>query len=357
VLLTPAITGVPATATTTVGRCHARRCMGRSRHALRRCALGLRSWSGMLLRWPRRLPSCMLLRSPRRGTLGLRVSGRSLVLLRRLATSSGIGALILGAMRGNLAVIGRMCLTPSGPCLLTGSARASCCAVGTFGTPGRIGLAALGMCRHATFVVRRPLLVAGCGGFAICRGGVARCAIRACLGTILAGRLAMISRGRVLAADGRRAICAWTSRPRRHDPCALELTRTGSCRYRRTPTIGRSPQLGIAARRVTVAELSLGCLLPRVPCRLQLSTRGCRTNAAATVEGGSARTDVHHAPVIDVGYVGVADIGDRAVVVHMATAPVPAVEAVATIAEAIIDATVKADGWTPIAGMEAIYAA
>jgi hypothetical protein len=90
----------------------------------------------------------------------------------------------------------------------------------------------------------------------------------------------------------------------------------------------------------------------------QLVRARSRVQAAfTTVETDTIHRDVvDHRPVIDVGDVSLAQVGNRAVVVERSTAPVTALEANTTVSITVVDTTVETYVRAPIAGVPKIDA-
>jgi hypothetical protein len=71
-----------------------------------------------------------------------------------------------------------------------------------------------------------------------------------------------------------------------------------------------------------------------------------------TVEAHTVHRDVvDHGPVVNVGDVSLAQVGNRPVVIERATAPIAALEADTTVPVTVVDATIETYVRAPVAGM------
>jgi hypothetical protein len=119
--------------------------------------------------------------------------------------------------------------------------------------------------------------------------------------------------------------------------------------------IGGRTQLWIRARGLFVLPLRGGDLDVAIARRGQFRRCGLRPNTVAAVETHAIDGDiVDDRFVVDVGDMHRADIDDGAIVEEVASLPVAAFVASAAVAVAVIDAAIKSDRRTPIAGVPKI---
>src|SRR5215472_8517589 len=115
-----------------------------------------------------------------------------------------------------------------------------------------------------------------------------------------------------------------------------------------------SPEAAIAASsfKVTILlrshlDVALVFSAAIIPIGLGMDSARAAVKADA-IDGGVVVDDGGVVRVVNVGHV---DVGDGAVVVVVASAPVSAVEAGAGIAKAIVNSAVEADSWSPVAAV------
>jgi hypothetical protein len=149
------------------------------------------------------------------------------------------------------------------------------------------------------------------------------------------------------------------SSPRFSYASARENTRSLSSRNARLAAVNRGAQIMVAERHVLVLPLRRSEINMMLVLCNQLVSAWPRMQASlATVEAHTVDRDVvDHRPVINVGDVSPAQVGNRPVVVERSTAPVTALEANTTVAIAVVDTTVETYVRAPITGVPQICAA
>ena len=196
-----------------------------------------------------------------------------------------------------------------------------------------------------------------------CRAGTSRArTVRVRIRTVPCARSTMITRMQIRATPRPTvlptAVIRRASSPRFSYASARENTRPLSSRNARLAAVNRGAQIMVAERHVLVLALRRSEINMMVVLCNQFVSAWPRMQASlTTVEAHTVDRDVvDHRPVINVGDVSSAQVGNRPVVVERSTAPVTALEANATVPITVVDTTVETYVRAPISGVPQICA-
>src|SRR5437763_5891149 len=140
----------------------------------------------------------------------------------------------------------------------------------------------------------------------------------------------------------------------RNHRTTAEICRPRRGRNRRTPMILAGKVLAILHGSVLMLSLHRQFGSMRLPHIGFLLRAGPHMHTAVAAVVGNTVVIHDHSAVVDVGDIGHADVVDRAVVVEAVVAPFTAVESIAGVAVAIVNAAIEAHMRPPIASMPSV---